>query len=229
MNSVPVITIDGPTGSGKGTVARRVAKTLGFGLLDSGAIYRVLAVAAARQSILQEDVDALVALVGTLDIAFGEDGQGAECITLHGQDITREVRLETTGEKASRIAPQPQIRSALLTLQRQFRQAPGLVADGRDMGTVVFPDAVCKVFLTASAAARAERRYKQLKEKGFDGSLATLFDDIAQRDARDATRAVAPLRPAADAFQIDSTALGIDEVVQRVLDLANQRITTTDP
>ena len=229
MRTVPVIAIDGPTGSGKGTIARRVAKALGFALLDSGALYRVLAVAAARESVGEDDIDGLVAVAGALEVTFSEDDTGNERITLKGEDITHEVRLETTGDKASRIAPHPQVRAALLSLQRCFRQAPGLVADGRDMGTVVFPDAVCKVFLTASAEARAERRYKQLKEKGFDGSLASLFDDIAQRDARDATRAVAPLRPAADAFQIDSTALGIDEVVQRVLDLANQRITTTDP
>lgn len=224
MNTAPpVLTIDGPSGSGKGTVARRVAAALGWHLLDSGAVYRVTAVAADHAQVALDDEAALAAIAATLPVAFGMDTAGDERIVLGGLDVTAEVRSETTGERASRIAVLPAVRAALLGLQRGFRQPPGLVADGRDMGTVVFPDAGCKVFLTASAEARAERRYKQLKEKGFDGSLASLFDDIAQRDARDATRPVAPLRPAADAIEVDSTALDVHQVVQRVLELVQPR------
>lgn len=218
--AVPVIAIDGPSGSGKGTVARRVAEALGWRLLDSGALYRVVAVAAADRGIAEDDADALAACAGTLDIVFDVDGQGGERIRVDGVDVTDRVRAEDTGTAASRIAAVGALRTALLDVQRGFRRAPGLVADGRDMGTVVFPDARCKVFLTASAEARAERRYKQLKEKGFDGTLAALFDDIVSRDARDAARAVAPLRPATDAIQLDSTGLDVDTVVQRVLELA---------
>ena len=220
---VPVIAIDGPSGSGKGTVARRVAATLGWHLLDSGAVYRVTAVAAARHGIALDDERALADLAAALPITFTEDAAGDETIRLDGDDITREVRSEATGERASQIASLPAVRRALLSLQRGFRRAPGLVADGRDMGTVVFPDTPYKVFLTASAEARAERRYKQLKEKGFDVSLASLFGDISKRDARDAARAVAPLRPAADAIVLDSTALDVASVVQRVLELVQPR------
>ena len=220
---VPVIAIDGPSGSGKGTVARRVAATLGWHLLDSGAVYRVTAVAAARHGIALDDERALADLAAALPITFTEDAAGDETIRLDGDDITREVRSEATGERASQIASLPTVRRALLSLQRGFRRAPGLVADGRDMGTVVFPDTPYKVFLTASAEARAERRYKQLKEKGFDVSLASLFGDISKRDARDAARAVAPLRPAADAIELDSTALDVASVVQRVLELVQAR------
>jgi CMP/dCMP kinase len=222
-DSVPVIAIDGPSGSGKGTVARRVAATLGWHLLDSGAVYRVAAVAAARRGVALDDAAALAALAASLPVTFAEDGAGDELILLGGDDVTREVRSETSGERASLIASLPPVRSALLGLQRGFRRPPGLVADGRDMGTVVFPDAPVKVFLTASAEARAERRYKQLKEKGFDVSLASLFGDISKRDARDAARAVAPLRPAADAIVLDSTALDVPSVVQRVLGLMQPR------
>jgi CMP/dCMP kinase len=220
-HAVPVLAIDGPSGSGKGTIARHVAEALGWHLLDSGALYRIAAVAAADRGIRPDDAASLAAMAESLSIRFGQDDTGGERIELDGTDITARVRQEATGEAASRIASIPELRQALLSVQRRFRRAPGLVADGRDMGTVVFPDARCKVFLTASPEARAERRYKQLKEKGFDGSLASLFDDIVQRDARDADRAVAPLRPAADAIQIDSTALDIDMVVQRVLDLVH--------
>ena len=222
-DTVPVIAIDGPSGSGKGTVARRVAATLGWHLLDSGAVYRVTAVAAGRHGIALDDERALAALAATLPVTFGEDAAGDESIRLGADDVTREVRSETTGERASLIAALPAVRSALLTLQRGCRRPPGLVADGRDMGTVVFPESPYKVFLTASAEARAERRYKQLKEKGFDVSLASLFGDITKRDARDAARAVAPLRPAADAIELDSTALDVASVVQRVLELVQAR------
>lgn len=217
--AVPVIAIDGPSGSGKGTIARRVAETLGWHLLDSGALYRIVAVAAADRGIAEDDAHALAACAGQLDIVFDMDAQGRERILVDGADVTERVRAEDTGAAASRIATVPPLRTALLDVQRGFRRPPGLVADGRDMGTVVFPDAGCKVFLTASPEARAERRYKQLKEKGFDGTLAALFDDIVSRDARDAARSVAPLRPAADAIQLDSTALDVDTVVQRVLEL----------
>lgn len=221
--TIPVLAIDGPSGSGKGTVARRVAVTLGWHLLDSGAVYRVTAVAAARDGVAIDDEPALAALAKRLPVTFAEDANGEELIRLGGEDVTRTARSELTGEAASRIAALPAVRTALLTLQRSFREPPGLVADGRDMGTVVFPDAPFKVFLTATAEARAERRYKQLKEKGFDVSLATLFGDITKRDARDAARAVAPLRPAADAIEIDSTALDVASVVQRVLELIQPR------
>lgn len=221
--TIPVLAIDGPSGSGKGTVARRVAVMLGWHLLDSGAVYRVTAVAAARDGVAIDDEPALAALAKRLPVTFAEDANGEELIRLGGEDVTRTARSELTGEAASRIAALPAVRTALLTLQRSFREPPGLVADGRDMGTVVFPDAPFKVFLTATAEARAERRYKQLKEKGFDVSLATLFGDITKRDARDAARAVAPLRPAADAIEIDSTALDVASVVQRVLELIQPR------
>jgi CMP/dCMP kinase len=215
---VPVIAIDGPSGSGKGTVARQVARALGWHLLDSGAVYRVTAVAAAEHGTALDDADALARLAATLPVRFDD-----ERILLDGRDVTARVRDEATGERASCIAALAPVRSALLVLQRSFRQPPGLVADGRDMGTVVFPDSRCKVYLTASAEVRAERRYKQLKEKGFDGRLASLFDDIAKRDARDAARPVAPLRPAVDAIEIDSSALDVATVVQRVLELARKR------
>jgi cytidylate kinase len=217
--AVPVVAIDGPSGSGKGTIARRVADVLGWHLLDSGALYRVVAVAAADRGIAADDGAALATCAGELDINFAVDGQGGERILVDGDDVTDRVRAEDTGAAASRIAAVAPLRTALLEVQRGFRRPPGLVADGRDMGTVVFPDAACKVFLTASPEARAKRRYKQLKEKGFDGTLAALFDDIVSRDARDATRAVAPLRPATDAIQLDSTGLDVDTVVQRVLEL----------
>lgn len=220
---IPVIAIDGPSGSGKGTVARQVARALDWHLLDSGAVYRVTAVAAASNGTAIDDVDALARLAATLPVRFDQDADGNERILLDGRDVTGEVRDEATGERASCIAALPAVRSALLVLQRSFRKPPGLVADGRDMGTVVFPDSRCKVYLTASAEVRAERRYKQLKEKGFDGRLATLFDDIAKRDARDAARPVAPLRPAADAIEIDSSALDVATVVQRVIELARKR------
>ncbi|MFP7721561.1 (d)CMP kinase [Lysobacter sp. A3-1-A15] len=214
--SIPVLTIDGPSGSGKGTISRLVARELGWHYLDSGALYRAIGVAAGWADLDLADPASLVRCAFDTDISFRE--QGDELLVLvNGTDATTELRTETAGAAASAIAAIPEVRSALKARQRDFRQAPGLVADGRDMGTVIFPDAAHKVFLTASADERAERRYKQLKDKGVPVTLAGLLREILARDARDANRAVAPLRPAHDAVCIDTTGIGIDEVVQRVL------------
>jgi cytidylate kinase len=223
MSSVPVITIDGPSGSGKGTLARRVAEKLGWNLLDSGALYRLLALAGARYGLDLHDEAGHAALAGTMSIRFSGDASGEEQIWLGQSEVSREIRTETAGEGASRVAAMPQVRAALTERQRQFAQEPGLVADGRDMGTVIFPDAPLKVFLTASAEERAKRRYKQLKDKDFDVSLAALSQELAERDFRDAHRAVSPLRPADDAELLDSTGLNIEQVEQVVLALAKAR------
>lgn len=219
--SIPVIAIDGPSGSGKGTVARRVAARLGFHLLDSGALYRLTALAGQAAGATGEA--GLAAVAAALDIEFGADAAGEERILLAGRDVTREVRLETTGARASEVAAMPAVRAALLDRQRAFVRPPGLVADGRDMGTVVFPDARLKVFLTASAEERARRRHNQLIDKGNAASLAALSRDIAERDARDSNRAVAPLRPAPDAIVVDSTGVPVDGVVDQVLREARDR------
>lgn len=209
---VPLIAIDGPTASGKGTVAQRVAQVLGWTYLDSGALYRLCALAALRAGVDLDDEAGLAALAAALPVRF-VDGR----IELDGHDVTEAIRDEAVGNAASRIAVLPALRASLLGLQRSFRRPPGLVADGRDMGTVVFPDATLKVFLTATAESRAERRYKQLIEKGFSANLADLLRDLQQRDERDANRAVAPLRPAEGAVVIDSTHLDIDQTVAQVL------------
>jgi cytidylate kinase len=209
---VPLIAIDGPTASGKGTVAQRVAQVLGWAYLDSGALYRLCALAALRAGVDLDDEAGLGALAAALPVRF-VDGR----IELDGHDVTEAIRDEAVGNAASRIAVLPALRASLLGLQRSFRRPPGLVADGRDMGTVVFPDATLKVFLTATAESRAERRYKQLIEKGFSANLADLLRDLQQRDERDANRAVAPLRPAEGAVVIDSTHLDIDQTVAQVL------------
>ncbi|MGD9944843.1 MAG: (d)CMP kinase [Burkholderiaceae bacterium] len=208
----PVIAIDGPTASGKGTIAQRVAQALGWVYLDSGALYRLAALAALRAGVALDDEAGLAALAAKLPVAF-RDG----LIELDGQDVTDAIRDESIGNAASRIAALPPLRDALLGLQRRFRRPPGLVADGRDMGTVVFPEARLKVFLTASPESRAERRHKQLIEKGFSAKLDALLADLRQRDERDANRAVAPLKPAEGAVVIDSTHLDIDQTVAGVL------------
>jgi CMP/dCMP kinase len=213
---IPVLTIDGPSGAGKGTVSRIVANRLGWCYLDSGALYRAVGVAASWSDLDISDAAALVRCTFDTRVDFRETEQGLR-VLVNGVDATEELRLETTGAVASAIAAFPEVRSALKERQRAFRQPPGLVADGRDMGTVIFPDAPYKVFLTASAEERAERRYKQLKDKGVSVTLDGLLREILARDARDAQRTVAPLRPADDAVLIDTTGLTIDEVVERVL------------
>jgi cytidylate kinase len=218
-----VITIDGPSGSGKGTVARRVADVLGWHLLDSGALYRLVALAGTARRLDSADEAAHAAVAAGLDARFEADGTGRERVLLEGQDVTRALRAETTGNMASVVAAMPAVRAALLGRQRAYATAPGLVADGRDMGTVVFPRAGLKVFLTASAEERAQRRHKQLKEKGLTANLAGLSQEILVRDQRDASRSVAPLRPAGDAVLVDSTGMPIEAVVSRVLDLARDR------
>jgi cytidylate kinase len=214
----PVITIDGPGGSGKGTIALRLAERLGWHFLDSGALYRLVAVAAMDRDIPVDDEGALGRLAQSLDVNFGFSGDGV-VILLDGNYITGRLRSDPVSAFSSRIAALPGVRAALVKRQRAFRKAPGLVADGRDMGTVIFPDAVLKIFLTASAEARAQRRYKQLKEKGESVNLSRLFREIEKRDERDSTRAISPLVPASDAQVIDSTEMAIDEVLQLVLEL----------
>lgn len=224
MQGVPVITIDGPSGSGKGTVSRAAAKALGWALLDSGALYRLVALAGRRSGIDLEDAAGSARLAQNLDIRFGSTPAGEEIVWLEGQDVTHDIRTEAAGSDASKVAALPAVRAALLERQRRFAVAPGLVADGRDMGTVVFPDARVKIFLTASADERAARRYKQLKEKGVAANLAALSKEIAERDQRDITRSASPLVASEDAVLLDSTGMSADAVVERVLEIARERI-----
>ena len=224
MSEHPVIAIDGPSGSGKGTIARLVAQALNWHLLDSGALYRLVALAAARKGQTDASEDELAAIASDLDVRFEVDDAGEERVWLGDSDVSTELRTEECGRLASYVAALPAVRQALLGLQKGFRQTPGLVADGRDMGTTVFPDAMLKVFLTASAEERAKRRHKQLKDKGIDVSLPALSRDIEDRDRRDSERSVAPLRPAEDARLLDSSNQTIDEVTQTVLDWAYERI-----
>ena len=217
-HDIEVLTLDGPSGSGKGTIARAVADRLGWHMLDSGAIYRAVGHAAQRRRLDLTDAVAIAACATQTRIEFRDPGDGGETrVVIDGEDATDAIRTETAGAAASTIAALPAVRKALLDKQLAFRQPPGLVADGRDMGTVIFPDARFKVFLTASAAERAERRYKQLKAKGLDVTLARLLHEIERRDARDASRTVAPLKPAADAVVIDTTGRSIPDVVAAVL------------
>ncbi|HNP62975.1 MAG TPA: (d)CMP kinase [Woeseiaceae bacterium] len=215
--AVTLIAIDGPSGSGKGTIARRVAEALGFHLLDSGALYRLTAISALNQDVAFDDPSGLAAVARDLDVKFDSNDDGSERILLAGVDVTREVRKESTGALASKVAAIPEVRSALIDRQRAFQRPPGLVADGRDMGTEVFPSAALKIFLTASAEERARRRHKQLKDKGMDVSLAALSRDIEVRDQRDSERSVAPLKPAEDARILDSSGKSIEAVTQTVL------------
>ena len=214
--SVPVIAIDGPSASGKGTIASRVAGRLGFHYLESGALYRLIALMSLREG--SSDEGRLAALADEMDVLF-EDGE----VVLGDETVTEKIRSEPVGVRASEVAKVPALRQALLRRQRAFRRPPGLVADGRDMGTVVFPDAELKVFLTASPEIRAERRYKQLIEKGIDANLRALSRDLRDRDERDAKRAVAPLVPAPDSQVLDSSALSIDEVVERIVGWCRER------
>lgn len=217
--NVPVLTIDGPSGSGKGTISRAVAQRLGWHYLDSGALYRAVGVAAGWADEDFADHVALMRLAFDTHIEFRDNATGEPRVIVDGVDATDELRTETAGAAASAIAALPKVRAALFEKQRAFRRAPGLVADGRDMGTVIFPDARFKVFLTASAEERAERRYNQLKQKGLEVTLDGLLREILARDARDAQRAVAPLKPAFDAVIVDTTGVGIDAVVEQVLSL----------
>jgi cytidylate kinase len=224
MKHVPVMTIDGPSGSGKGTVSRAAARALGWALLDSGALYRLVALAARKAGVSLEAGPGLAALAGRLDIKFGSDSTGEEVVWLDGQEVTGAIRTEQAGNDASKVAALGVVRAALLERQRRFAVPPGLVADGRDMGTVVFPQAEVKIFLTASAAERAARRHKQLKEKGVAATLAALSLEIAERDQRDTNRAISPLVPSADAVLLDTTGMSVDEVVERILVEARGRL-----
>lgn len=225
MDSMPpVIAIDGPSASGKGAISRKVASRLGFHLLDSGALYRIVGLAASREGLALSNGPLVASLVKDLHIEFESDQDSEGHIRVNGEDLTREIRLESTGELASQVAAHPEVRNALIRLQRGFRKWPGLLADGRDMGSVIFPDAQVKVYLTASPEERARRRYKQLKEKGISVNLAALSAEIAERDDRDRTRSVSPLCPAPDAMQLDTTELNIGQVVDQVLALVEEKL-----
>ncbi|MEP6886577.1 MAG: (d)CMP kinase [Gammaproteobacteria bacterium] len=224
MEKVRVMTIDGPSGSGKGTVSRAAARALGWALLDSGALYRLVALAGRQAGISLDAGESLGRLAQHLDIGFGSDSAGGEVVWLDGVEVSAAIRTEQAGNDASRVAALPVVRAALLERQRRFAVSPGLVADGRDMGTVVFPQAEVKIFLTASAAERALRRHKQLNEKGVAANLAALSLEIAERDLRDSTRTASPLVASADAVLLDTTGMSVESVVERVLEVARARL-----
>jgi cytidylate kinase len=225
MSEVPIITVDGPSGTGKGTICSYLTDWLQWHFLDSGALYRVLALAAQKNHIKNGDEQALANLAENLNVEFKVVGAGSLVdVVLDGEIVTDEIRTEEAGNAASLVAPIVAVRQALLARQKAFHKAPGLVADGRDMGTVVFPQATVKIFLIASAEQRAKRRLKQLKDKGISANLRDLSADIAERDERDSTRAVSPLKPAEDAVIVDTSALGIDAVVAKISDLVKKRI-----
>ncbi len=219
----PVITVDGPSGSGKGTICSLLARELGWSLLDSGALYRLVGLAARHHGVALDDEAALVVLAAHLDVQFLTAQSGEVQIILEGEEVTDTIRTEECGADASRVAALGPVRDALLERQRAFVAEPGLIADGRDMGTVVFPDAMLKVYLTASAEERAKRRYNQLINKGLGASLQAITEDIRARDARDMGRSVAPLKPAEDAIKLDTTTMGIDEVLAEVLEQARHK------
>jgi len=225
-SNVPVITIDGPSGTGKGTISQLVADHLGWHLLDSGALYRVIAIGIQHKGILSNKINEICDFALAMTVTFSSEFKGS--VTLDGEEISAQVRLEQTAEAASQVAAIPELRQVLLQRQIDFRQPPGLVADGRDMGTVVFPTAGLKIYLTASPEERAHRRYNQLINKGVSVNLRALLQDIASRDERDANRAVSPLRPAQDALVIDTTSLSIDEVFEKVFAEAGKRFPETN-
>jgi len=222
-SGIPVVTVDGPGGSGKGTITQMLAKKLGWHLLDSGALYRLTALAATRQGVALDDQSQLIRVAASLNVAFEPTPPGEPVrVLLASDDVTAEIRTEVCGDNASKVAVIQPVRDALLQRQRDFRVAPGLVADGRDMGTVVFPDAPVKIFLTASAEERAQRRYSQLKDAGVDVNIVSLLEEIRVRDERDMNRSAAPLKPADDAQVIDSTGLSIEEVLDRCMAAVGQ-------
>jgi len=236
MQDIPVLTIDGPSGSGKGTIVQHVSQKLGWHLLDSGALYRLVAFGAQKNHLSLDDEASIADYAAKLDVEFKlvdvqstvEPSQNMQelQIILEGEVVGPELRTETTGNSASKVAAMPKVREALLQRQRDFCQLPGLVADGRDMGTTIFPDAKAKIFLTASAEERAQRRYKQLKEKGISGNLAALLRDINERDERDSQRSASPLKPAEDAIIIDTSELNIEQVVEQVLAVCKKQFDT---